>query len=173
VFYLTFQWTSPVQSVRRNPIKDVQCAQNKTKEVKHFGSVKSVKCPFIFRNVSRNTTQKHHFRWALTFNTLFWKLKKKNFGNLFLINVFVWTYIFMQWTDLVGHLNLSAVFTHRVFKSELIGLMLLFILRIISNTLCAQNPEFLNFKAGSTAMNVLNCVLIVKQEPFFKYHTHR
>jgi hypothetical protein len=29
----------------------------------------------------------------------------------------------MQWTDLVGHLNLSAVFTHRVFKSELIGLI--------------------------------------------------
>jgi hypothetical protein len=28
----------------------------------------------------------------------------------------------MQWTDLVGHLNLSAVFTHGVFKSELIGL---------------------------------------------------
>jgi hypothetical protein len=28
----------------------------------------------------------------------------------------------MQWTDLFGHLNLSAVFTHRVFKSELIGL---------------------------------------------------
>jgi hypothetical protein len=28
----------------------------------------------------------------------------------------------MQWTDLVGHLNLSAVFTHRVFKSELTGL---------------------------------------------------
>jgi uncharacterized membrane protein len=29
----------------------------------------------------------------------------------------------MQWTDLVGHLNLSAVFTHTVFKSELIGLI--------------------------------------------------
>jgi hypothetical protein len=29
----------------------------------------------------------------------------------------------MQRTDLVGHLNLSAVFTHRVFKSELIGLI--------------------------------------------------
>jgi hypothetical protein len=28
----------------------------------------------------------------------------------------------MQWTDLVRHLNLSAVFTLRVFKSELIGL---------------------------------------------------
>jgi hypothetical protein len=25
-------------------------------------------------------------------------------------------------TALVGHLNLSAVFTHRVFKSELIGI---------------------------------------------------
>jgi hypothetical protein len=29
----------------------------------------------------------------------------------------------MQWTDVVRHLNLSAVFTHRVFKSELIGLI--------------------------------------------------
>jgi hypothetical protein len=38
------------------------------------------------------------------------------------MNIFVWTYIFMQWTDLVGHLYLSAVFTHRGFKSELIGL---------------------------------------------------
>jgi hypothetical protein len=28
----------------------------------------------------------------------------------------------MQWTDLVGHLSISAVFTHKVFKSELIGL---------------------------------------------------
>jgi hypothetical protein len=49
---------------------------------------------------------------------------KKIFSSLFFINIFVWTYIFMQWTDLVGHLNLSAVFTHRVFKSELIGLRL-------------------------------------------------
>jgi hypothetical protein len=30
---------------------------------------------------------------------------------------------FMQWTDLVGHLNLSAVCTHKVFISELIGLI--------------------------------------------------
>jgi hypothetical protein len=59
---LTFQKTSPVQTVRRNPIKDVQCAQNRIKDVKHVGSVKSVKCPFISQNVSRNTTQKHHFR---------------------------------------------------------------------------------------------------------------
>jgi hypothetical protein len=49
------------------------------------------------------------------------KIKKKIFSSLFFINIFVWTYILMQWTDLVGHLNLSAVFTHRVFKSELIG----------------------------------------------------
>jgi hypothetical protein len=96
----------------------------KTKEVKHVGSVKSVKCPFISRNVSRNTTQKHHFRRVLTFSTLFWKFKKKIFSSLFFINIFVWTYILMQWTDLVGHLNLNVVFTHRVFKSELIGLRL-------------------------------------------------
>jgi hypothetical protein len=51
----------PSTECTRNPIKDVQCAQNKTKEVKHVGSVKNVKCPFISRNVSRNTTQKHHF----------------------------------------------------------------------------------------------------------------
>jgi hypothetical protein len=50
-------------------------------------------------------------------------LKKKIFSSLFYINIFVWTYIFMQWTDLVGHLNLSAGFTLRVFKSELIGLI--------------------------------------------------
>jgi hypothetical protein len=50
------------------------------------------------------------------------KIKKKIFSTLLFINIFVWTYIFMQWTDLVGHLNLSALFTHRVFKSELIGL---------------------------------------------------
>jgi hypothetical protein len=49
-------------------------------------------------------------------------LKRKIFTSLFFINIFVWTYIFMQWTDLVGNLNLSAVFTHRLFKSELIGL---------------------------------------------------
>jgi hypothetical protein len=48
--------------------------------------------------------------------------KKKIFSSLFYINIFVWNYIFMQWTALVGHLNLGAVFTHRVFKSELIGL---------------------------------------------------
>jgi hypothetical protein len=48
--------------------------------------------------------------------------EKKIFSSLFFINIFAWTYIFMQWTDLVGHLNLSAVFTRRVFKSELIGL---------------------------------------------------
>jgi hypothetical protein len=36
--------------------KKMQCAQNKTKEVKHVGSVKSVKCPFISQNVSRNST---------------------------------------------------------------------------------------------------------------------
>jgi hypothetical protein len=28
----------------------------------------------------------------------------------------------MQWTDLVGHLNLSTVFTYTVSKSELTGL---------------------------------------------------
>jgi hypothetical protein len=49
-------------------------------------------------------------------------LKKKVFSSFFFITIFVWTYIFMQWTDIVGHLNLSAVFTHRVFKPELIGL---------------------------------------------------
>jgi hypothetical protein len=31
------------------------------------------------------------------------------------------------------------------------------------NTVCGQNAEFLNFKAGSTVMNVLNCGLIMKQ----------
>lgn len=29
---------------------------------------------------------------------------------------------FMHWIAVVGHLNLSAVFVHRVFKSKLIGL---------------------------------------------------
>jgi hypothetical protein len=66
-----FPKTSPVQNVRRNHIKDVQCVQNITKEVKHVGSVKSVKCPFISQNVSRSTTHKHNFRSVLTFNTLF------------------------------------------------------------------------------------------------------
>jgi hypothetical protein len=42
----------------------------------------------------------------------------------------------MQWTDQVGHLNLSAVFTHRVFKSELIGLTVEILL------LLALNPFF-------------------------------
>jgi hypothetical protein len=51
------------------------------------------------------------------------KIEKKIISSLFFINIFVWSYIFMQWTDLVGHLNLSAVFTHRVIKSELIRLM--------------------------------------------------
>jgi hypothetical protein len=52
----------PSTQCKKPPIKDVQCAQNKTKEVKRVGSVKSVKCPFMSRNVSRNTIQKHNFR---------------------------------------------------------------------------------------------------------------
>jgi hypothetical protein len=45
----------------------------------------------------------------------------------------------MQWTDLVGHLNLSAVFTHRVLKSELIGLMNIVAYRLTAKQgLCKQ-----------------------------------
>jgi hypothetical protein len=48
----------PSTEHKKTPIKDAHCAQNKTKEVKHVGSMKSVKCPFISRNVSKNTTKK-------------------------------------------------------------------------------------------------------------------
>jgi hypothetical protein len=51
----------PSTECKKKPYKRCSVLKTKTKEMKHAGSVKSVKCPFIYQNVSRNTIQKHHF----------------------------------------------------------------------------------------------------------------
>jgi hypothetical protein len=52
----------------------------------------------------------------------------------------------MQWTDIVGHLNLIAVFTHREFKSELTGL---------SNIVCLPSTmEFFFFLVALQQLSV-------------------
>jgi hypothetical protein len=58
----------------------------------------------------------------------------------------------MQWTDVVGHLNLSAVFTHSVLKLELIGLMT----HLQEGNLCYCNTHA---KASIDNYLELHCVL--------------
>jgi hypothetical protein len=52
----------PSTESKKKPNKRYTLCSKQNKKVKHVGIVKSVKCPFISKNVSRDTTQKHHFR---------------------------------------------------------------------------------------------------------------
>jgi hypothetical protein len=58
----------PSTECKKKPYKRCTVCSKQNEQVKHVGSVKSVKCPFISRNVSKNTTQKRHFRRVRSYN---------------------------------------------------------------------------------------------------------